>query len=153
MLQISLQCLGTLVTAATIFLHRSADDAFQLHGKCRVERARCRWLLVQDGIQSGHDVAALKWLFPGRHFVKHYTERKEVAARIKFLASGLFRRHVDRGPGNYTDSRKRVLDGSLLAGCQLLIAQQFSQTKIEHLSLPALSDEDIGGLYIAVQDS
>ena len=64
----------------------------------------------------------------------------------------MLRRHVNRRARNHAHSREGIFDGSLLTGCQLIIADQLSQAEIEHLGLPVLGEKDVCWFDIAMND-
>ena len=48
--QVHSQLFGRLVAVLLLLLHTLQDDSFQFRGHTRVQRPRCIWQLVQDGV-------------------------------------------------------------------------------------------------------
>src|SRR5579872_715312 len=113
-LQIRFYKSGSLIARRSFLLHRLADDALHFDRQLRIDRPRGRWLLVQHGIERGYYVCAAKRLLACRHLVQNDSERENVAARIEILTSRLFRGHVNGGSWDDADSRKRILEGSIV---------------------------------------
>ena len=108
---------------------------------------------MQHRIQRSHDVRSLKWFLPGRHFVEDNAKRKQIAARIKFFAARLFRRHINRSPRNDTDRGQRILIRSILIRGHALVARQFGQAEVENFHLSGLRDKQIGRFDVAMNDA
>ncbi len=108
---------------------------------------------MQHRIQRHQRILAGKRLLPGRHFVHHHAKGKQVAAEIDFLAARLLRRHVNCGPGNHPHRGQRIVRrrSSIAVGTD--VVQQLGQAEIEHLHLPARSQENVRRLDIPMHDS
>ena len=96
----------------------------------------------------------------GRHFVQHDTEGEKVGARVQFFAPHLLRRHVgDRAQRrSRTGEMRRIECARLRVGRDNLSSRNLSgrhlrQPEIQNLGVPALGDEDVGGLDVAVDDA
>ena len=94
----------------------------------------------------------VKGLLAGGHLIEHHAKGKKIGSRIEFLAARLFRRHVNRGAGDYTYCGERVFHRSFVAGPQPVVAQQLGQPEIQDFRLAARSEEDVGRLDIAMDD-
>lgn len=86
-----------LVTDIAIFFQGFADDASQFRGDFRIQSKRRYRGLLQDCVEDHRRGIAGERRAAGDHFIKHSAERKKVSARVEFLATGLFRRHVCHG--------------------------------------------------------
>ena len=101
---------------------------------------------MQHGIQGHDHVIAGEGFLPGGHFIEHHAEGKQVGAGIELFAARLLRRHVNRGAGNHAHRGQRVFDRSLLAGRQLLVAQELGQAEVENLGLSRWVMKMLAGL-------
>src|SRR5579872_1070112 len=94
----------------------------------------------------------------GRHFVEHSAKREEIGAGIKFFAARLLRRHVGHGSDGGAGTGEQFLGSADGGGTSrgfggALSGRQLSQAEIENLGLAAFSDEDVGGLDVAMDDA
>ncbi len=132
-----------------VFFHGPANDAFQIRGEPGVETTRRNRLLVQDRVQRGNHVASSKRLLTGRHFVKHDSEREQIAPRIQFFAARLLRRHVNRSSRNHAHRGHRVFHRGL---ARSRFARRLGQSEIEDFCLTVLPHKNIGRLDVAMND-
>src|SRR5215469_920029 len=104
------------------------------------------------------DRLVFKWQTTRRHFVNHDAEGEQVCARVQFLTVHLFWRHEGDG------SRGGARGGEILSCYGAGFEQDFStmhinghrhfcQAEVKYLDMPALRQEEIGWLNIAMYDS
>ena len=109
------------------------------------------------------EVAAEKGVMPGRHFVEHDAQREQVRPRVQLLAPGLFGRHVQGRAHGAARARQVMLVEAVRlrrregrAGRFGNVAQHqrsLRQAEIQDLRGPAVHEEDVRGLDVAVHDS
>ena len=83
-----------LITKATVFLKRLADDLFELMWHIRVDPNRRHWWTLQNGIEDQRRSVASKWQRSRAHLVQHCPEGEEISTSVEFLSSYLLRRHI-----------------------------------------------------------
>jgi hypothetical protein len=155
-LQVGAQVGGRLIAQRAVFLERLGDDPIEFRRDQRIEGRGRRGVAVEDAVEDDGGGVAWKTHASGGHLVEHHAEREEVGAHIELFGARLFRRHVGDGAhGGAHDARE---DGGLErgrvvgAGPPQRTFGELRQTEVEHLGLPALGQEDVGGLDVAVQD-
>ncbi len=125
-------------------------------GKIGIQANRWDGISIQDGVEDDAGSISAERQSAGGHLIQHYTERKEVSARVELRAANLFWRHVgdcaDGAAGTGEKFFRRC-------GGQSRNAEAFSergelrQTEIENLGVAALGDEYVCGLDVAVDDA
>ena len=77
--------------------------------------------------------------------------------RVQILAARLLGRHVGHGADGHPDCRQNLSRDGLRRRVQgrraRVTGRELGQPEVEHLGVPALGDEDVGGLDVAVQDA
>src|SRR5208282_5888260 len=97
----------------------------------------------------------------GRHFIEHYTERKQIGAGVQRLATRLLRRHVtDRPHGSprrgeliRADGCWRPNRGGRSIDHMIRLRSELGEAEIEDFRLPALSNKNVCRLYVAMHNS
>src|SRR5207248_5447411 len=88
----------------------------------------------------------------GKHLVEYDSKRKDVTAGIQGLPGGLLGGHI----GDCADhhSWTRVLLRQRACGFDgSWVSQQFRQAEIRQLRVTAPGNQNIGGLYVAMQNA
>ena len=98
---------------------------------------------MHDGVRGRHVVVALERWLAGEHLGDHAAAGKDIGARVGRVAVDLFGRHVRRG------AQHRPRFGA--KGFARLL--QLRDSEIEDLEPPALGDEEVLRLQIAVDDA
>ena len=99
-------------------------------------------------------------IVPGRHLIQHRTEGEQIGARIQLFRAHLLRRHV----GDGAHRRARTGQMLLVDRCRRRVGRcdsgwtnwrrrHLRQSEIENLGVPALGDENVGGLDVAMNDA
>ena len=109
---------------------------------------------MKDGIEQRAGSAPGERKRTRGHFVQHSAKRKNVGSRIDILAQRLLGRHVcDRAERSARAGEMFLRKGGLSlprngrgAGIKL------RETEVENLSVTSASDENVGGLDIAMDD-
>jgi hypothetical protein len=111
---------------------------------------------MQNGSKRGARSFPLKRLPASGHFIEHHPKREQVGASIQGLARDLLRRHVCHRPHHAAPSRQVLRHGGIVGAGRVcsprLAGAHFRHSEIENLGVAALGDEDVGGLYIAMDD-
>ncbi len=149
-----------LITQIAVFLQRLADDAFHLPGQVRIEPDRRRGQPFQNCIEDQRRSVPAKREGSGRHLIQHRAKRKQIAARIEFLAFGLLGRHVSHGPHGRSGTGQvvfahggRLREHSRRVHAAAADRSDLGQSEVQHLGMTALGDENVGGLDVAVNDA
>ena len=95
---------------------------------------------------------------PGGHFVEDSAEAEKIGARVELFAAGLFGGHVRNGPHGHTRAGERLLGSYSLkrsnGGCgHVAFGGQLRQTEIQQFGLAAVSDQNVSGLNVTVDDA
>ena len=130
---------------------------FQSRRNLRIQLRRRLWLVAQDGAANLARAVALERHLAGRHLVQHRAKGEQVGARVQFLGLHLLRRHV----GHCAQHRARAGQVLRLRRRSSLVcrrwrrglARHLGQPEVENLGVPALGDEDVGGLDVAMNDA
>ena len=153
-----------LVAEGAVFFERLVDDALELGGQRGVKADRCYWRVIEDAIENFGGTVATERGAASRHFIEDYTEAEKIAASIEVAAAGLFGRHVSDGAESGAGAGEiggieRVLvavapngSGGFNESCGFG-GDGFGQAEIENFCLIARSDEEIGGLDVAMDDA
>jgi hypothetical protein len=154
---------GDLITHLAVFLQRLLQNFFELRRNIRIDANGRGRHAIQDGFKGDSGGFAAEGHGAGGHFVQHGAERKKIAARVEFLAANLFGRHVSDGAHGGAGAGKHVLRiargvgrssyGFTYTRAARVRRQQFRQAEIENFGVAAASDEKIGGLDVAMNDS
>ena len=140
--QVGQQIADGLVALAGPLGQALADEAFEINGQSRSDTRERFRRLVENRIEDGLFVMALKWQLAACHLVEHDAERPDVGPRVDFLASGLLRGHIgrcaDRGP----------FLGELRAAMGKL-----SQPEVHQNGLAVSRHHDVGRVDVAVDDA
>src|SRR5450755_4631837 len=83
-----------LITQVPVFLQSLVDDCLDRSSNLRIDLRNRGWQLMKNRTKDLPGTRAFKRNFPGRHLIKHRTEREKVAAGIQFFCPYLFGRHV-----------------------------------------------------------
>ena len=155
-LQVGAQLRRRLVAQPPVLLEQLADDLADPVGDAAVQLGGRRRGVVQDSLEDARGRAAGEGGLAGRHLVQHHAEGEEVGAGVHLLAAGLLRRHVGDGAERRARAGRELVGrhrGVLrrLAGTPAL--EQLGEAEVEDLRLPAVGDEDVGGLDVAVRDA
>ena len=91
----------------------------------------------------------------GGHLVEHEAQREEVRARVQLLAARLFRRHVvDRADRRARGGQHLGWRCASPAGVgRVPVLAELGDAEVEQLRLPALRQEDVRGLDVAMHDA
>ncbi len=102
---------------------------------------------VDDGVENGHNVAAVEGPFSAGHFIENHAEGEDVGAPIGVFAESLFGRHV----GGRADNGACLSEGGLgvFAGGDVA----FGEAEVEDLDQAGGRDHDVGGFQIAMGDA
>ena len=160
-LQVGADLGRALVAQVTVFLQSFVDDLFQFGGQIGIDAHGGSRLAVQDGVEDDGGSIAAEGDDACAHLVEHGAERKQVAAGVEFLALGLFRRHVrDGADGGAWTGQKFEADGGGGLGEGACRSRgicggrgNLGQAEVENLGVPALGDENVGGLDVAMDDA
>ena len=98
--------------------------------------------MANDLVNDGKIVFAIEGAFVGQQLVEHHGYRKQVRARINFLALHLLGRHVLQGSHHAALGARRFV--RILHACDAEIGQ---------LDAPARFDQQVGRLHIAMHDA
>ncbi|HTF25681.1 MAG TPA: hypothetical protein VK937_17490 [Candidatus Limnocylindria bacterium] len=92
------------------------------------------------------------------HFIEHGSEAEKIGPRIQLFAAGLFGGHIRNRTHGHTRAGERFfgsysLKRSNRGSGNFAVRGQLRQTKIHQLCLPAVGDENVGGLNVAMNDA
>ena len=94
---------------------------------------------------------------PGSHFVEHHAKRKNIRARIEFLAERLLRGHIGHGAAVCRACQVRIVDHRRArgrgGGFWRRGADSASRARNPESWLAAIGDENIRGLDVAMHDA
>ena len=145
-----------LVAQVSVFLQTLRDDLFQLGRNIGIQPYDCDRRAIHDGFADDRRAFSMEGHVAGSHFVKDRTKGKQIGAGIEVPASHLFRRHVGDGAYNCAGAGEvgRVHG---LGGADVLVGRtgghHFGEAKVEYLGVAALGDEDVGRLYVPVNNA
>ena len=157
-LQVGAHVGGGLVAQAWVLLQRLVDQVFQLGRNLRIEPHRRDRRFVQDGIEHRCAGVAAKRQCARQHLVENRAEGKQVGAHVQFLAQRLLGRHVGRRThrraraGQVLRRHRQGRRSSRRGHDGLLYCRHLRQSEVEHLGMPALGDQDVRRLDVAVDD-
>ena len=121
-----------------------------------IQRDRSHRSVVQDVVEDDGAGRAGERLLAGGQLIEDTAEREEVAARVEFLATRLFGRHVgdsaDGGAGT-GEEHSLGIDEGLAAKVCMAIGQEFGEAKIENFDGATVGDENVGGLDVTMDDA
>ena len=109
---------------------------------------------MQDGSADFARTRALERQPARRHLVQHRTEGKQVGAGVEWLCLHLFRRHI-RNRAQHRARTGQLVGRDLrfrVPTRQGSLSRNLGQSEIKNLRVPALGDENIRRLDIAVHD-
>ena len=158
-LQIGTRVRRMLKSKLPVFLQALVNDPFQLRGHIGIQSHGGDRGPVENLLEDDSRAFSSERRRSRRHLVENRAERKQIAARIQFPGSHLFRGHVNHCP--YGDARagqvvfhgRRRLRRQLRIACRLTHRlQHLRQAEIQNLRMSALGDEDIRRLDVAVDD-
>jgi hypothetical protein len=117
--------------------------------------ARRSGLGAEDGGQRRGAGVAAKSAVARHHLVQNGAEREDVRARVEPLALGLLRRHVSDGPDQQAlrglePLVRREREG--VAGVRFVRLHELREAEVQHLHATVVTDHDVGGLEVAVDD-
>ena len=145
-----------LVAEVAVFLQTFVDDVFQGNRQVGVEPQRRHRRAMKQGVEHVGRVAAERQ-HPGPHLVEYDSERKQVAARVQFAPACLFRRHIGHRPQQSAGVGQPLHRFSLgqggAFGEQRIGRHYFRKSEIQNLGVPALVDEDVRRLDVAMNDA
>ena len=111
---------------------------------------------AHDALQSRRDGMvhlAVEGALPRNHFVEHGAEGKNVGARIDNRAAHLLRSHIADGAHHYAGFGGRTGEGQARGwGCCRRVRRHFGEAEIQNLCPAFLSDKNVVGLQIAMND-
>ncbi len=84
----------------------------------------------------------------GEHLVQHHAERKEVGARVGFLAAGLLGGHVAHRAHHQSLSRLEDVRRPTDQG-----SRELGEAEVEHLHVAVVAHHHVLGLEVAVHDA
>ena len=118
---------------------------------------------MQDPVEDERRGRGGKGSEPRRHLVEHDAEREQIRARVELLAPRLLRRHVQDGAHRAAGARQVIVARGCATGRDGRGADRFGdvadpegslrQAEIQDLRRPALHEEDVRGLDVAMHDS
>ena len=154
--KIGAQFRGDLVAHLAIFFEGFVENARELGGDVGIQGDRSHRSAVQDVVEDHRAGGARERLPAGDQLIEDAAQREEVAARVEFLATGLFGRHVgdgaDGGAGAGEKQSLRIDEG-LAAKVSMVLRQELGEAKIENFDGAAPGDENVGGFDVAVDDA
>src|SRR5258706_3978332 len=130
------ELLATLETLAAFLCRRLPDDLHDGGRYC----GRCAWEIENLGVEHCRQRAG-KWRLTVKECVKDHPELVDVGGRVDRLALHLFGRHVCRRSDHAPGRRQPVL-----------VVDELGDAEVEDLRLPAVGDEDVVGLEVAMDD-
>src|SRR5579859_2963385 len=102
---------SVLEAQVAIFFHRAPDDFVELETQVRIEKAWRDGFAIQDGFEHDAGSVAAKGKNAGGHFVKNYAKRKQIGARVEFLATDLLGGHVGDGANGAARAGQELVGG------------------------------------------
>ena len=149
-LQVAAQVGRGLVAQIAILFEQLLDDLLQLGGQRRVQLRHRQGIMLQNAVEDDRRSRAIEGQPAGRHLIKDRAQRKQVGARIDFLATRLLRRHIsDRAHGRSGRGQVRR-SGRVLRGANRFhfhfAARQLGQPEVEDFHLPARRRRIFAGL-------
>src|SRR5437867_1468969 len=144
-----------LITKATVFLKRLADDLFELMWHIRVDPNRRHWWTLQNGIEDKCRSVAPERKSSRAHLVQHCPEGEQISASVEFFSSYLLRGHIGNRAQRRTGAGQLLL--RLYGGCAhanaLRFQRDFRQPEIENLRLTSIRNEDVRWLDVSMDDA
>ena len=158
-MEISANVGGVLIAQVAVLFQRLINDLLQSGREIGIQAQGWNRRTVKDRFEDDRRGIATERQRAGRHFVQHRPKRKQVGAGIEFFALGLLRRHIrdrpDRGPwaGQVLHTHGCGFcnhSGYLCLACH---GRKLGEPEVENLGAPALGDEDVRRLDVAVHDA
>ena len=150
--QVPLHLRCVLISLGAVFLHRLADDGFEICRHCRIHRSGCRGFLIDDRMQRGHHIRSREGLLASGHFIQHHAERKNIAADIQILGARLLRRHIDRRPRNHPHLGEGFLQRRVGRRAHAAFFRELRQSEVENFYLPVRHKKNVCRLDVAMHN-
>ena len=159
--------MGGLETVFGIFLQTGGQDMFERRGSGGLERADGLRIFFQNRRRQRDLTLSVKRPVARDHLIEHCAKGKDIAARVRFFALDLLRRHV-LNRANDTAGRGQRCERSQWAGAaqrgcrrkrrrsrrrrRALRAQRFCQAEVHQFGA-ARGQHDIPGLQVAMNNA
>src|SRR5260370_14015096 len=145
-----------LISQVAVLLECPVDEFFKLYREIRIEAHWRGRRPIQDSFEDYARSISAKWQCASSHLVQCDSKRKQVGSRIQFLAPNLLGRHVRNGPNCRAGAGEYLVCGDRRAyRCANAFRRltKLRQSEIENLRVAALSEKDVRGLNVAVNNS
>ncbi len=157
-LEIGAKVRSVLIAEVAILLQSFVDNFFELGRQVRIQADGRNWGAIQNSFGDDAGAFAAEGQYTGGHFIEHDAEGKNVGACVEFLGADLFGRHVGNGAENGARAGKLGVScahGAVAIGSHVgtMGAGDFGEAEIENFGMAALSDENVGGLDVAMDDA
>lgn len=145
-MKISGEFAGGLIAVGGIFFEALGKDVLEFGGELWIEDARRNRRAVKDGVEEFAGGEFRERTLARGHLVEDETGGVEIGARVEIGAEELFRGHVGKGASERLRFELRLRDGFGKRHAEP------GETEIKDFEAAILSDEEIGGLEIAMND-
>ena len=113
---------------------------------------------IQDGVENGGRAIAAERELAGGHFIEHGAERKKIGARVEFLGTRLFGRHISDGADGAAWTGElcgvHALSGHCLGwGGAAAFKAYFGEAEVENFGVATVGDENICRLDVSMDDA
>src|SRR5262249_1145667 len=96
---------------------------------------------------------AREGMLAGNHLIEHCAAREKVRAGIELFTARLFWRHIGDGADGEAGTREMSRVEILNNGFGVVAWNKFGEAEVENFCLAAVSDKDVSGLDIAMNDA
>ena len=141
----------SLQAMTRILLQTAPNDAGQIAGQIRTHVGNRRWSIAQNRRDQLGRRCSFERPAPGRHLVKHDSERKNIGAVVERAGRCLFRRHVGWRP--HYHAHFRTAGRGHRGVSEVGAANIFGKAEVEHLDPAFIRNHDISRLQVAMHDA